>query len=156
MREDLLQEVGKLAKQKKFDYLLIESTGIAEPLPIAQTFFFQDQRGKMLSHYTRLDTLVTVIDSFNFMKDYTSDSTLATRNMGINDNDNRNVVDLLLDQIDFANVIILNKTDLISEKKLGKLEAIIKKLNNDAVIIKSEYSKVDLRSILNKIGRAHV
>ena len=128
---------------------MIESTGIAEPLPVAQTFFFQDQYGKMLSDYTKLDTLVTVIDSFNFMKDYTSDDTLSSRDMGISKEDNRNVVNLLLDQIDFANVIILNKTDLISEKKLHKLEAIISRLNRDAVIIKSVYSQVDLKSILN-------
>lgn len=149
LREDLLQEVAKLAKQKKFDYLLIESTGIAELLPIAQTFFFQDNYGKMLSHYTKLDTLVTLVDCFNFMKDYSSDDTLSSRHMGINENDNRNVVDLLLDQIDFANVIILNKTDLISEEKLHKLEAIIRKLNPEAVILKSQYSHVDLKSILN-------
>ncbi|KAG2393672.1 hypothetical protein C9374_007203 [Naegleria lovaniensis] len=149
LREDLLQEVAKLAKQKKFDYLLIESTGIAELLPIAQTFFFQDNYGKMLSHYTKLDTLVTLVDCFNFMKDYSSDDTLSSRHMGINESDNRNVVDLLLDQIDFANVIILNKTDLISEEKLHKLEAIIRKLNPDATILKSQYSQIDLKSILN-------
>ncbi|EFC41527.1 predicted protein [Naegleria gruberi] len=123
LREDLLQEVGKLAYQRKFDYLLIESTGIAEPLPIAQTFFFQDMHGKMLSDYTKLDTLVTVVDSFSFMKDYmtgcqieneSNKASLKSRNMAASETDERRVVDLLLDQIELANVIILNKTDLKS------------------------------------------
>ncbi|KAL9649002.1 hypothetical protein ABK040_008381 [Willaertia magna] len=149
LRDDLLQEVSKLAKEKRFDYLVIESTGIAESLPVAQTFFFQDQYGKMLSHYTRLDTMVTMIDCLNFMKDYTSEETLSDREMGISKDDKRNIVKLLLDQIEFANVIILNKTDLVSEEQVNKLEAIIKRINTYAKIIKTSYSKVDLSLILN-------
>lgn len=149
LREDLLVEVSKLARQKQFDYLLIESTGISEPLPVAQTFTFQDHLGQSLSKVSRLDTMVTMVDSFNFLKDYQSPDLLRDREMSVNGSDNRDVVSLLIDQIEFANVIILNKIDLITEEELMQLKSIISQLNRDAKVITSSFSKVDLTSVLN-------
>jgi G3E family GTPase len=150
LREDLLIEVEKLARERKFDYLLIESSGISEPLPVAQTFTYEDEsNGIDLSSISRLDTLVTVIDSFNFMKDFSSIENL--QDLGVTDmeDDHRTLVNLLTDQIEFANVIILNKTDLITSEQLGMLKAMIRKLNTTARIMDSSFGRVPLSDILN-------
>jgi len=150
LREDLLKEVEKLANENRFDYLLIESTGISEPLPVAQTFTYQDEQNNIdLSRISKLDTLVTVVDCFNFLKDYSAIDTLKDRAITDMQDDYRTIVNLLTDQIEFANVIVLNKTDLIKPNELGMLKAMITKLNAKAVIVESQFGKVPLSSILN-------
>ncbi|WP_343700709.1 GTP-binding protein [Chitinophaga sp.] len=142
LREDLLQEVQRLAAENRFDYLLIESSGISEPLPVAQTFTYRDdQLGIDLGAFSRLDTLVTVVDAFNFHRDYGSSALL--------EEDGRAVANLLTDQIEFANVIILNKCDLVSNGQKDTLKALLRKLNADAHIIEASRAKVPLREILN-------
>jgi G3E family GTPase len=150
LREDLMIEVEKLAKEKRFDYLLIESTGISEPVPVAQTFSFQDEaNGIDLSKWSYIDCMVTVVDAFNFAKDFGSVDTVWTRALNEDPNDTRTIVNLLTDQIEFADVIILNKTDLVSALQLGELKAIIKSLNPVAKIIDVVFSKVAPSAILN-------
>ena len=150
LREDLMVEVERLAKENRFDYLLIESTGISEPVPVAQTFSFVDEEHNIdLSRFSYVDTMVTVVDAFNFFKDFGSPETLMDRDLTNIEGDYRTIVNLLTDQIEFANVIILNKTDLVSKDTLSVLRAVIKKLNPAAQIIDSEFSKVDPKSILN-------
>lgn len=151
LREDLMLEVEKLAKENKFDYLLIESTGISEPIPVAQTFsFIDEEKGIDLSKFSSLDTMVTVVDCFNFFKDFSTNENIQDRNLHNDEpNDYRNIVNLLTDQIEFANVIILNKTDLVTKKTVKELEAIIRKLNGDAKIIDSTFGSVNLSEILN-------
>lgn len=150
LREDLMFEVEKLAAQNRFDYLLIESTGISEPIPVAQTFTFESEDGKIdLSRFSYIDTMVTVVDAFNFLKDFSSSDYLTTRELTNIEGDNRTIVNLLTDQIEFANVIIINKIDLISKDRLEELRAIIHKLNPEASIIITEKSKVVLESVLN-------
>ncbi|ACU61092.1 GTP-binding protein [Chitinophaga pinensis] len=150
LREDLLIEVERLAKEGRFDYLLIESSGISEPLPVAQTFTYQDETtGTDLSRLSRLDTLVTVVDAFNFIRDFSSIETLQDRQITDMEGDYRTIVNLLTDQIEFANVIILNKTDLVTAEELGMLHAVIKKMNAGAHIVDASFGKVDLHSILN-------
>ena len=150
LREDLIEEVGKLAREGRFDYLLIESSGISEPLPVAQTFTFIDEDGKaILGDVSRLDTLVTVVDAYNFPKDYGSCETVLTRNMNDDPKDTRSIVNLLTDQIEFANVILLNKCDLVSKEQAKELEAIIRKLNPRARVIQTTESKLELGHILN-------
>lgn len=150
LREDLIKEVSTLAKQGKFDYLLIESTGISEPIPVAQTFTFDTGDQLLnLADITRLDTMVTVVDAFNFFKDFGSADTVLTRKLNDDIEDQRSIVNLLTDQIEFANVIILNKTDLITNENLKLLEGTILKLNPDARIIKTSFSKINAKDILN-------
>ena len=150
LREDLMIEVERLAKENRFDYLLIESTGISEPIPVAQTFsFIDDENGIDLSRFSYVDTMVTVVDGFNFFKDFGSPETLIDRDLTNIEGDFRTIVNLLTDQIEFANVIVLNKTDLISKEHLGILKATIKKLNPSAKIIESSYSKIAAKEILN-------
>lgn len=150
LREDLMVEVERLAKENRFDYLLIESTGISEPVPVAQTFSFVDEENNIdLSQFSYVDTMVTVVDSFNFFKDFGSPETLMDRNMTDMEDDFRTIVNLLTDQVEFANVIILNKTDLVSEAHLGVLKSAIKKLNPSAKILESSFSKVNPKEILN-------
>ncbi|QHS59025.1 GTP-binding protein [Chitinophaga agri] len=150
LREDLLLEVERLAGERRFDYLLIESSGISEPLPVAQTFTYQDEAtGTDLSKLSRLDTLVTVVDAFNFIRDFSSIETLQERQLTDMEGDSRTIVNLLTDQIEFANVIILNKTDLIKAAELGMLQAVIRKMNTGARIITSAFGRVDLHGILN-------
>ncbi|MFO0414693.1 MAG: GTP-binding protein [Bacteroidota bacterium] len=150
LREDLLKEVERLANENRFDYLLIESTGISEPLPVAQTFTYQDEsNGIDLSKLSTLDTLVTVVDAFNFLRDYSSLDTLKTRDLTDMQDDHRTIVNLLTDQIEFANVVILNKTDLVSHEDLGTLKAVIRKLNAEARIIESSFGKVPLKEVMN-------
>jgi G3E family GTPase len=149
LREDLLIEVAKLAEDKRFDYLVIESTGISEPLPVAETFTFADEDGKSLGDIARLDTMVTVVDGLNFLKDYEESADLKERNLELNEEDDRTIVDLLVDQVEFANVILLNKMDLIAAEDAKKVKAILTKLNPDATIIESEFGKVDIGKLLN-------
>ncbi|MFT3701269.1 MAG: GTP-binding protein [Agriterribacter sp.] len=150
LREDLLREVEKLAMENRFDYLLIESTGISEPLPVAQAFCYQDEtNGIDLSKISRLDTLVTVVDCFNFIKDYSSPETLQERKVSNMENDRRTIVNLLTDQVEFANVIVLNKTDLVTDEQLGVVKSMIRRLNHGATIIASEMGNVALPGILN-------
>ena len=149
LREDLLLEVNKLAKDGKFDYLVIESTGISEPLPVAETFTFADEHGVSLSDVARLDTMVTVVDTFNFSKDFKSTEILTDREEFLNEEDERPISALLVDQIEFADVIIMNKIDECTEEDIFKTEQIIRSLNSDAKIIRTNYSKVDLKEIIN-------
>jgi G3E family GTPase len=150
LREDLIKEVEQLARQKKFDYLLIESTGISEPIPVAQTFTFDTGSALgSLKDLTRLDTLVTVVDALNFFVDFGSDETVYERSLANDNQDERTIVNLLTDQVEFANVIILNKTDLVEPGKLQTLEAILRKLNPEAKIIKTSFSRVSSKAIVN-------
>ena len=150
LREDLMIEVERLAKEDRFDYLLIESTGISEPIPVAQTFsFIDEENGIDLSRFSYVDTMVTVVDAFNFFKDFGSPETLVDRELTDIEDDFRTIVNLLTDQVEFANVIILNKTDLVTDEHLGLLRASIKKLNQSAKIIETSYSEVPPKEILN-------
>lgn len=150
LREDLILEVEKLAKEKRFDYLLIESTGISEPIPVAQTFTYQDPENNIdLSQFSRLDTMVTVVDAFNFLKDFGSMDDLQKRQLTDDAEDTRTVVNLLTDQVEFADTIIINKSDLVSKEELEELTAIIKKLNATAEIITTSFSKVPPEKVLN-------
>jgi G3E family GTPase len=150
LREDLMVEVERLAKEQRFDYLLIESTGISEPVPVAQTFsFIDEENGIDLSQFSYVDTMVTVVDTYNFFKDFGSPERLIDRDLTNIDGDDRTIVNLLTDQIEFANVIVLNKVDLVSNETLGVLKSAIHKLNPSAKIIESEYSKVAPNQILN-------
>lgn len=150
LREDLMVEVEKLAKENRFDYLVIESTGISEPVPIAQTFTFQDEEnGIDLSKFSYIDTMVTVVDAFNFFKDFGSSETLIERDLTDMDGDYRTIVNLLTDQIEFADVILINKADLVSKQTLGILKSSIQKLNPRAKIICTSHSQVNPKEILN-------
>jgi len=150
LREDLMIEVEKLAKEQRFDYLIIESTGISEPIPVAQTFSFESEDGSIdLSKFSYVDTMVTVVDSFNFLKDFSSNQYLTDRNLTDIKGDERTIVNLLTDQVEFANVILLNKTDLINQSELQKLSEIIHKLNPEAKIIPTNHSKVNLNEVIN-------
>lgn len=150
LREDLMVEVERLAQENRFDYLLIESTGISEPVPVAQTFSFVDEDNNIdLSRFSYVDTMVTVVDAFNFFKDFGSPETLMDRDLTDMEGDFRTIVNLLTDQIEFANVIVLNKTDLVSEEHLGTLRATIAKLNPSANIIESHFGKVSPKKVLN-------
>ncbi|PRD26613.1 UNVERIFIED_CONTAM: yciC [Trichonephila clavipes] len=149
LREDLLIEVRRLAQDHRFDQLVIESTGISEPLPVAETFTFEDENGVSLNEFARLDTMVTVVDAFNFLKDYSSIDSLQMRGESLGDEDQRNVVDLLIDQIEFCDVIILNKVDLINEDEKQKLFGILHSLNPRAKIEVSEFGRVNLDRVLN-------
>ena len=148
LREDLLREVSRLARSGKFDYLLIESTGISEPLPVAQTFTFEES-GEDLRSLTRLDTLVTVLDVPEFWKTWSTKDTLADRKMGIHDQDRRPLADLLAQQVEFANVILLNKIDLTDPKILHKTKAAILALNPGVKILETTFAEVDPQEILN-------
>ena len=150
LREDLIIEVEKLASENRFDYLIIESTGISEPIPVAQTFSFESEDGTIdLSKFSYVDTMVTVVDSYNFLKDFSSPEYLTDRDLSDIDGDDRTIVNLLTDQVEFANVILLNKVDLVSTSELKLLSEIIHKLNPEAKIIKTNHSKVDLDEVMN-------
>jgi G3E family GTPase len=150
LRDDLLREVTRLAQAGKFDYLLIESTGISEPLPVAMTFSFPLPDGQAsLMDISRLDTMVTVVDAQAWLRDYQEGQHLKELNMGVSPEDNRTIADLLIDQVEFANVIILNKTDLVTPEALGELAGILHQLNPDATLIHTQEGKVDLNTILN-------
>ncbi|MGI2033120.1 zinc metallochaperone GTPase ZigA [Rhizobium panacihumi] len=148
LRDDLLKEVRALAEQNRFDYLLIESTGIAEPLPVAATFDFRDEDGKSLSDVARLDTMVTVVDAANLLKDYGSADFLSDRGETAGDGDNRTLVDLLVEQIEFADVVVLNKISQATPGERDAARKIIVALNPDAHLIETDFGRVDLHDIL--------
>jgi G3E family GTPase len=150
LREDLMVEVEKLAMEGRFDYLLIESTGISEPVPVAQTWSFASEDGSIdLSRFSHIDTMVTVVDAFNFLRDFRTRTTLSDRGLTDSEEDTRTIVHLLTDQVEFANVILLNKSDLVTEPEMGLLEAAIRKLNADAALIRTEHGRVEPSRILN-------
>ena len=149
LREDLLEEVTKLAQDGRFDYLVIESTGISEPLPVAETFTFADENGVSLSDVADLDTMVTVVDAVNFLKDYEEAKYLQETGESLGEDDERSVADLLADQVEFADLILISKTDLATPAEVERLTAILKTLNTDARIIPISHGQVDLDDVLN-------
>ncbi|MGE7822688.1 GTP-binding protein [Paenibacillus sp. NPDC093718] len=150
LREDLVQEVQKLVQEKRFDYILIESTGISEPVPVAQTFVYPDEvSGVQLSDLARLDCMVTVVDANRFWKDFSSGQSLLDRKEALGEEDTREVVDLLIDQIEMCDVLLLNKCDLVSEDELAKVEGILRKLQPSAKIIRTVKGQVAPAEILN-------
>ncbi|MGV2835965.1 GTP-binding protein, partial [Pseudomonas shirazensis] len=149
LREDLLEEVARLAEDGRFDYLLIESTGISEPLPVAETFTFRDEQGRSLSDLARLDTMVTVVDGLNFLRDYQAADTLASRGETLGEDDERSISDLLIEQIEFADVLLLSKIDLIGQDQRNELMAILRSLNARAQIVPMVMGQVPLAQILD-------
>ena len=149
LRDDLLAEVSRLAQEGRFDYLLIESTGISEPVPVAQTFTFEDENGVSLSQVSRLDTMLTVVDAASFLRDYNAAEALQDRGESLGEDDHRTVTDLLIDQIEFADVIVLNKLDLVSEGQALEVEAIVRALNPGAKIVMATHGQVPLECVLD-------
>ena len=149
LREDLLVEVTKMAKENKFDYLVIESTGVSEPLPVAETFTFEDDQGISLTDIVRLDTMITMVDAFNFLRDFNEARQLIETDQSLGDEDQRNVADLLVDQIEFCDKLIISKSDLISSTQLVELQAILTSLNPVAEQIIADHGQVPLDSLLN-------
>ena len=149
LREDLLEEVNNLAKDGRFDYLVIESTGISEPLPVAETFTFADEDGVSLSDVAYLDTMVTVVDAVNFLKDYDEAKYLQETGESLGDEDERSVADLLVDQVEFADVILVSKTDLASDEEVSRLKAILLTLNTQARIIPIANGNVNIDDVLS-------
>lgn len=149
LREDLLVEVTKLAKEGRFDYLLIESTGISEPLPVAETFTFSDESGHSLADSARLDTMVTVVDGLSFMQDFQAAENLASRGETLGEEDERAITDLLVEQVEFADIILISKIDLISHEDRLELIAILGRLNAQAEIFPMVMGEVPLKKILN-------
>jgi len=149
LREDLLIEIKRLAEEGRFDYLVIESTGISEPLPVAETFTFEDEEGSSLSEFATLDTMVTVVDAVNFFDNLGSLESLKDRGESLGEEDERSIVDLLVDQIEFANVILLNKSNDVSDEDRKKVRGVIQALNPDAKCIETNYSEVALTDVLN-------
>lgn len=149
LREDLLIEIQKLAKENAFDYLVIESTGVSEPLPVAETFTFEDEEGNSLSELARLDTMVTVLDAEQFFDQLNSVQTLNDTNEGLSEEDERSIAQLLVDQVEFANVILINKVDLVTKEQIAKIHATIKMLNPDAKVFETTQSKIPIKEIIN-------
>ncbi|CAG9175847.1 zinc metallochaperone GTPase ZigA [Cupriavidus respiraculi] len=149
LREDLLGEIGKLAREGRFDYLVVESTGVAEPLPIAETFTFEDEHGQALDAVARLDTMVTVVDAAHFLRDYSDADFLRERGQARDDEDDRTVVDLLIEQVEFCDVIVLNKLDLIDEDARARLTTLLHALNPRADIVPASFGKVPLERVLD-------
>ena len=149
LREDLLEEVSRLAAEGRFDQLVIESTGISEPLPVAETFTFEAEDGKSLNEVAQLDTMVTVVDGFNFLRDYSSQDSVQERGESLGEEDERNVVDLLIEQVEFCDVIVVNKTDLISAEERDRLIAILASLNPRSRIEMAEFGQVPLDRVLD-------
>ncbi|TBU73064.1 4-hydroxytetrahydrobiopterin dehydratase [Pseudomonas daroniae] len=149
LREDLLDEVSRLARDGRFDYLLIESTGISEPLPVAETFTFRDEQGQSLADLARLDTLVTVVDGVNFMQDFQAAQSLASRGETLGEEDERSISDLLIEQVEFADVLLISKIDLISQAEREELTAILRGLNTRARILPMSMGAVPLPAILD-------
>ena len=149
LREDLLEEVTKLARDGRFDYLLIESTGISEPLPVAETFTFADEDGVSLSTVAKLDTMVTVVDAANFLNDYEGAKFLQETGESLGEEDERTVADLLVDQVEFADVILISKTDLVDSQTIERLTAILRTLNTEAEIIPIENGNVAIDDVLS-------
>ncbi|MEM7310513.1 MAG: zinc metallochaperone GTPase ZigA [Planctomycetota bacterium] len=149
LRDDLLAEVARLASEQRFDYLLIESTGISEPIPVAQTFTFEDEEGVSLGNVARLDTMVTVVDGASFLRDYYEAEDLADRGESLGEDDDRTVTNLLIDQVEFADVILLNKLDLLDESQAREVEAVLAALNPGARVVPTTRSQVPLDCVLN-------
>ncbi|WP_291988299.1 zinc metallochaperone GTPase ZigA [Luteitalea sp.] len=149
LREDLLIEVAALARQRRFDYLLIESTGIAEPMPVAETFTFEDEEGQSLASLARLDTMVTVVDAGAFLAEWAQTDDLLSRGLAIGDDDERTVVDLLVDQVEFADVIVINKIDRATPAQLDELERVLRHLNPSAHLVRASRGEVPLGDVLN-------
>lgn len=151
LREDLLQEVETLVKKGNIDHIVIESTGISEPVPVAQTFSYIDEEtGIDLTQFCYLNNMVTVVDAYRFWKDYSSGESLIDRAQAAGEDDNREVVDLLIDQIEFCNMLVINKTDMISKQKLIELEKVLRKLQPDAEFIQTTYGQIDTVDLLNR------
>lgn len=148
LREDLLVEVSRLAGEGRFDTLVIESTGISEPLPVAETFTFEDENGRSLSQVARLDTLVTVVDGANFLAQYREAQSLAEAGESLGEEDERNVADLLVDQVEFCDVLLISKTDLLDARQLDELMAVLRSLNPDAETIPMAHGQVPLEKVL--------
>ncbi|ADI25674.1 GTP-binding protein [Geobacillus sp. C56-T3] len=150
LREDLIKAVDQLVENGEIDYIVIESSGISEPIPVAQTFTYLDEElGIDLSRKCRLDTMVTVVDANRFWTDFSSGETLLDRQQAVDETDSREIADLLIEQIEFANVIVVNKIDLVSPEEVQKLQKVLQKLNPEAVIIPATFGQVPLDSILN-------
>ncbi|GBF74437.1 cobalamin synthesis protein CobW [Paenibacillus sp. 598K] len=150
LREDLLREVERLALDGRFDYILIESTGVGEPVPVAQTFSYIDEtQGIDLTRFCRLDCMVTVVDAYRFWTDYASGDSLMDRKQAVGEGDNRDVVDLLIDQIEFCDVLVLNKCDRVSEQELDNLEKVLRALQPRARFIRASYGRISPSDILN-------
>ncbi|MBI4177833.1 GTP-binding protein [bacterium] len=149
LRDDLLQEITRLARMGKFDYLLVESSGVSEPMPIAEIFETEDSKGNRLGDLAKVDTLVTVVDAYHFLKDYNSTKTLRDRGIETEKGDNRSPVDLLIEQVEFCDVMVVNKTDLVSERELAELEDILRSLNPSAKIVRAQNARVPMTEILN-------
>ena len=149
LRDDLLKEVRKLSEEGRFDYLVIESTGVSEPLPVAATFSFRDEDGESLGDVSRLDCMVTVVDAVNLMNDYSSEDFLVDRGETAGEGDDRRLVSLLVEQIEFANVVIVNKVSAVSAEQLAVVKQVVASLNADAKIVEADYGKVELDTILN-------
>ncbi|EHR87881.1 MULTISPECIES: GTP-binding protein [Staphylococcus] len=150
LRDDLLKEVERLVHKGNIDYIVIESTGISEPVPVAQTFSYIDEAmGVDLTSICRLDTMVTVVDANRFVNDIHSEDLLVDRNQGADVTDERSIADLLIDQVEFCDVLVLNKTDLVTNEALDKLEHILRTLQPDAKIIKTTQSQVDINDVLD-------
>ncbi len=149
LREDLLVEVRKLADEGRFDYLVIESTGISEPLPVAETFTFAGEDGRSLGDFARLDTMVTVVDAFNFLKDFREADDLAERGESLGEADQRTVTDLLIDQIEFCDVLVLNKADLVPPERMTEVRAIVHRLNPRANIVQATRGRVPLADVMD-------
>ncbi len=150
LREDLLKEVEHLVQKGNIDYIIIESTGISEPVPVAQTFSYVDEEmGIDLTSLCQLDTMVTVVDANRFINDINSEDLLVDRDQGVDITDERSIADLLIDQIEFCDVLVLNKTDLVTKEELSKLENILKKLQPNAKLIKTTNARVDINDVLH-------
>ncbi|WP_144143846.1 GTP-binding protein [Paraburkholderia sp. BCC1884] len=149
LRDDLIVEIRRLAAEQRFDAILIESTGVAEPMPIAETFAFVDDDGHSLSDIARLDTMVTVVDAFNFLRDYASADALAERGIAAGEEDDRTLVELLIEQIEFCDVLVVNKADLVSADDLTRLQRILARINPRAVQVTSTFGEVPLAEVLN-------
>jgi len=148
LREDLLIEVGKMARENRFDHLVIESTGVSEPMPVAETFTFEDENGKSLGDVAQIDTMVTVVDAPNFLRDFCTTESLNDRGQSVGEEDERTIVDLLNDQIEFADVILVNKTDLVTGAEVKKVHGMIRALNPQVIIHDTVDSKVPLNSVV--------
>ncbi len=148
LRDDLLREVARLASERRFDYLLIESTGISEPLPVAMTFTFEDETGRCLGDLARLDTMVTVVDAANFLQDLRTPDELRDRGLALAEGDERTIADLLVDQVEFADVLVLNKTDLVDASTLGRVMVLLRRFNPTAELLMATHGRVPLGALL--------
>lgn len=148
LREDLLIEIARLAREGRFDYLLVESTGISEPLPVAETFTFEDEAGRRLSDVARLDTMVTVVDARAFLDDWQSEDDLRARQIALGEGDERTVADLLVEQVEFANVLVISKIDLVPPEDVSRLEAMLRHLNPEARVVRAERGAVPLDAVM--------